>query len=73
MNPGNPPSFLRKVAILVLSSTIAANAADSFSDADKAFVAKVVLPCRLTPINQSKKRRLGGRCRQRQVSKPLPA
>src|SRR5580692_3591678 len=41
MNPGNPPSILRKVAILVLSSTIAANAADSFSDADKAFVAKV--------------------------------
>jgi putative membrane protein len=41
MNPGNPPSILRKVAILVLSSTIAAHAADSFSDADKAFVAKV--------------------------------
>ena len=41
MKLGNPPSILRNVAILVLSSTIAANAADSFSDADKAFVAKV--------------------------------
>ena len=37
----NLPSILSKVAILILSSAIAASAADSFSDADKAFVAKV--------------------------------
>jgi hypothetical protein len=41
MNLCNPHSILSKVAILILSSAIAANAADSFSDADKAFVAKV--------------------------------
>jgi putative membrane protein len=37
----NLRSILTKVAILILSSAIAARAADSFSDADKAFVAKV--------------------------------
>jgi putative membrane protein len=37
----NPPSTLRKITILIISSAIAANAADSFSDADKAFVAKI--------------------------------
>ena len=41
MNLCNPPSILSKLAILIISSAIAANAADSFSDADKAFVAKV--------------------------------
>jgi putative membrane protein len=37
----NPPSILFRVASLILSAAIAASAADSFSDADKAFVAKV--------------------------------
>ncbi len=41
MNLCNPHSILSKVAILILLSAIAANAADSFSDTDKAFVAKV--------------------------------
>jgi putative membrane protein len=37
----NLSSILNKIAIVILSSAIAAKAADSFSDADKAFVAKV--------------------------------
>jgi hypothetical protein len=34
-------STIGKIAVLMLASAIAAKAADSFSDADKAFVAKV--------------------------------
>src|SRR6266403_2876288 len=41
MNLCNPDSIVSKVAILILASAIAAKAADSLSDADKAFVAKV--------------------------------
>ena len=37
----NAPPILGKVAVLILASAIAAKASDSFSDADKAFVAKV--------------------------------
>jgi putative membrane protein len=40
MNLRNPSTIL-KVAILILSSTLVANAADNLSDADKAFIAKV--------------------------------
>jgi putative membrane protein len=37
----NASPILNKVAVLILASAIAATASDSFSDADKAFVAKV--------------------------------
>jgi hypothetical protein len=37
----NVPPILGKVPVLIIASAIAAKASDSFSDADKVFVAKV--------------------------------